>query len=89
MRWSARSCPKLNITFITFKIYLDVNCSTITYETEPSNSVWSAVEKAKAEMAIGKNVSQEILERCREKTKILMRSELFRCYFNEKRYVNC
>ena len=52
--------------FITFKIYLDVDCSTITYETEPSNSVWSAVEKAKADVAISSNnaTHEEILDRC-------------------------
>lgn len=57
------------LLFMTFKIYLNVNCSTITYETEPSNTVWSAVQKAKAELALlvaagsTDNGTQEILER--------------------------
>ena len=50
---------------MSIKIYLNVNCSTTTYETEPSNAVWFAVQKAKAELvaAGAKNVTQEILER--------------------------
>ena len=59
----------VTLLFMTFKIYLNVNCSTITYETEPSNTVWSAVQKAKAELALlvaagsTDNGTQEILER--------------------------
>ena len=34
------------------QIFLDVDCSTITYETQPSQTILSAVEKAKAEMEI-------------------------------------
>ena len=49
---------------MSIKIYLNVNCSTTTYETEPSNAVWFAVQKAKAELVAGaNNVTQEILER--------------------------
>ena len=32
------------------QIFLDVDCSTITYETKPSSTILTAVEKAKAEM---------------------------------------
>ena len=43
---------------------MDVDCSTITYETPPSSAVLSAVEKAKAELAsIASNLTQETLER--------------------------
>ena len=50
---------------MSIKIYLNVNCSTTTYETEPSNAVWSAVQMAKAELVAAgtNNVTQEILER--------------------------
>ena len=43
---------------------MDVDCSTITYETPPSSAVLSAVEKAKAELAsVASNLTQETLER--------------------------
>ena len=48
----------------TFKIFMDVDCSAITYETPPSVAVLSAVEKAKAELAaVAGNLTQETLER--------------------------
>ena len=50
--------------FFILKIFMDVDCSTITYETPPSSTVLSAVEKAKAELAsIASNLTQETLER--------------------------
>ena len=43
---------------------MDVDCSTITYETPPSSAVLAAVEKAKAELtSIASNLTQETLER--------------------------
>ena len=49
---------------MAFKIFMDVDCSAITYETPPSTAVLSAVEKAKAELAsVATNLTQETLER--------------------------
>ena len=54
-------------SFLTLKIFMDVDCSTITYETPPSSAVLSAVEKAKAELAsVASNLTQETLERWRQ-----------------------
>ena len=50
--------------FMALKIFMDVDCSAITYETPPSTAVLSAVEKAKAELAsVASNLTQETLER--------------------------
>merc|ERR1712032_335797 len=56
---------KWNRDALECQTYLNVNCSTTTYETEPSNAVWSAVQMAKAELVAAgtNNVTQEILER--------------------------
>ena len=46
------------------KIFMDVDCSTITYETPPSTVVLSAVERAKAELtSVASNLTQQTLER--------------------------
>jgi len=56
---------------------MDVDCSTITYETPPSSAVLSAVEKAKAELAsIASNLTQETLERTQTKEESLANSLL-------------
>ena len=59
--------PSVNPTspfFMALKIFIDVDCSAITYETPPSTAVLSAVEKAKAELAsVASNLTQETLER--------------------------
>ena len=34
------------------QIFLDVDCSSITYDTEPSATIMNAVEKAKKEMPV-------------------------------------
>merc|ERR1712032_1791389 len=69
---------KWNPDALECQIYLNVNCSTTTYETEPSNAVWFAVQKAKAELvaAGAKNVTQEILERTQTKEESLANSLL-------------
>ena len=62
---NARSPPSFCFyNYPTFKIFMDVDCSAITYETPPSVAVLSAVEKAKAELAaVAGNLTQETLER--------------------------
>ena len=37
---------------IFVQIFLDVDCSSITYDTEPSATIMNAVEKAKKEMPV-------------------------------------
>ena len=36
---------------IQFQLFLDVDCSSITYESQPSQTILNAVEKAKAEIS--------------------------------------
>ena len=66
------------LLFLTLKIFMDVDCSTITYETPPSSAVLSAVEKAKAELAsVGSNLTQETLERWERKKKTACVCQIF------------
>ena len=73
--WNTINIPLL---FLTLKIFMDVDCSTITYETPPSSAVLSAVEKAKAELAsVASNLTQETLERWERKRKTACVCQIF------------
>merc|ERR1712181_61400 len=59
------------------QIFVDVDCSTITYETPPSTVVLTAVERAKAELAsVANNLTQQTLERTQTKEESLANSLL-------------
>jgi len=59
------------------QIFMDVDCSTITYETPPSTFVLSAVERAKAELAsVANNLTKQTLERTQTKEESLANSLL-------------
>ena len=47
-----RQDMKWNIEAGECQIFLDVDCSAITYDTKPSATILTAVEKAKAEMSL-------------------------------------
>ena len=74
MKWNNEAkecqvCTLLSLKYFLFisshlKIFMDMDCSTITYETPPSTVVLSAVERAKAELAsVANNLTQQTLER--------------------------
>jgi len=76
-RCECRKDMKWNNEAKECQIFMDVDCSTITYETPPSSAVLSAVEKAKAELAsIASNLTQETLERTQTKEESLANSLL-------------
>jgi len=76
-RCECRKDMKWNNEAKECQIFMDVDCSTITYETPPSSAVLSAVEKAKAELpSIASNLTQETLERTQTKEESLANSLL-------------
>merc|ERR1719158_1006778 len=76
-RCECRKDMKWNNEAKECQIFMDVDCSTITYETPPSSAVLSAVEKATAELAsIASNLTQETLERTQTKEESLANSLL-------------
>ncbi len=60
VRWQELASFVFKIRIFACQLYLDVDCSEITYESKPSQTVLDAVDKAKKEL-IGADENGPIL----------------------------